>query len=229
MKDCKLPAIVLVRPRNPNNIGAAARAMANFGFAHLRVVAVHPPVWEEALRAAVGAEALLRRARVFGGLAEAVSDRTRVLATSCMKARSPRMHVVPLPGLSLGPKAAVVFGPEKTGLSAKDMEHCDAVLRIPTAESCPSMNLVAAVAAVCYELAGRGRAAGPAFKDEGLTGAELERLVEAAEAAFLRVGYRGDLSAAQRKSRVRRLLRRRGVLRDEAGFLFELARRAAGL
>jgi len=225
MKDCKRPAIVLVRPRNPNNIGAAARAMANFGFMDMRVVAVHHPVWEEARGAAVGAESVLARARVYAGLEEAISDRTRVLATSCMKARRRDRALAPLPGLSLGPKAAVVFGPEKTGLSAADLEHCDAVARIPTAESCPSMNLAAAVAVVCYELAGRLKAPARAAEEEQLSSAELERLVSEAERAFLRVGYRGDLSAAQRKSRVRRLLRRRGVLKDEAGFLFELVRR----
>src|ERR1041385_4462197 len=74
-------AIVLVRPRNPNNIGAAARAMKNFGLADLVIVAPHPPIWEEA-RSAIGAEDLLARARVVETLAEALADRTLVIGTA---------------------------------------------------------------------------------------------------------------------------------------------------
>ncbi|MBI5242525.1 MAG: RNA methyltransferase [Elusimicrobia bacterium] len=228
MGTCKLPAVVLVRPRNPNNIGAAARAMANFGFTDLRIVSPHPPVWEEARTAAVGADDILARAKVFPTLKEAVLDRRRVFATSCMKARRAGMPVLALPGLRAGSRDAIVFGPEKTGLPAADIEHCDAVIRIPTLESFPSMNLAAAAAVVCYELAGGRNGSASAAEESRLTTVDLERLIEEAERVFLRVGYRKALTPEQRKSRARRLLRRRGVQNDEAGFLFELARRITG-
>jgi tRNA C32,U32 (ribose-2'-O)-methylase TrmJ len=64
--------IVLVRPRDPNNIGAVARVMSNFGLSDLVVVAPHPPVWEE-VRSAIGAERVLRGTRVVATLAQAVA------------------------------------------------------------------------------------------------------------------------------------------------------------
>src|SRR5438093_9676610 len=73
--------VVLVRPRDPNNIGAAARAMKNFGFTDLVVVSPHPPVWHEA-RSAIGAEDVLASARVVETIVEAVADCTLVVGTA---------------------------------------------------------------------------------------------------------------------------------------------------
>src|SRR5438552_1097127 len=73
--------VVLVRPRNPLNIGAAARAMANFGLRELLVVAPHPPVWQET-RSAVGAEEVVESARAVYELSEAIGDRTWVVGTT---------------------------------------------------------------------------------------------------------------------------------------------------
>jgi tRNA/rRNA methyltransferase len=223
------PAIVLVRPRNPNHIGAAARILSNFGFSDLRLVSPHPPVWEEARRSAVGAGDLLSKARVFPTLASAVADRSSVYAMSCLKSRRPDLPVSPLPGLRPGPGAAFVFGPEKTGLSSADLEHCAALVFIPTREECPSMNLAASVAVVCYELGGRRPAQRPAPQEERVPAGLLERLIEEAEGAMLRTGYRKEYTPQQRKSWVRRLLRRRGLTPEEAGFLFGFARRVTNL
>src|SRR5258708_11635864 len=77
-----MPRIVLVRPRNPLNIGAVARAMANFGFQELVVVDPHPPVWDEAKRSARAGESVLRTARCVATLDEALADCTRVAGTT---------------------------------------------------------------------------------------------------------------------------------------------------
>ena len=150
--------IVLVRPRNPLNIAAAARAMRNFGLDDLAVVAAYEPVWQDA-RAAPGAEALLRNARVVPRLLDALEDRTFVLGTSSLARRQPAPPVFALNQLrSLARKRkgaerlAILFGSEKTGLSNKDLSYCHAILRIPTEEDCPTMNLGQAVAVCCYEL-----------------------------------------------------------------------------
>src|SRR5215469_14739527 len=90
--------IVLVRPRNPLNIGAAARAMANFGFRDLVVVAPHPPVWQET-RSAVGAEEVILSARVEDDLRRAVADATLVLGTTAGSRRSLDRSLIPLNGL----------------------------------------------------------------------------------------------------------------------------------
>ena len=83
MKPLKLNwRIVLVRPRNPLNIGAAARALANFGLLELAVVAPFEPTWEEARTTAVGAGPVISSARSLPTLAEATADSTVVIGTT---------------------------------------------------------------------------------------------------------------------------------------------------
>jgi tRNA/rRNA methyltransferase len=158
--------IVLVSPRNPLNIGAAARAMANFGFEHLTVVAPYDPHWHEA-RSAVGAETLLQNAKGTESLAEAVAGCTLVLGTGTLNYRKPEQRVVPLPALEQliqpelrsGGRVALVFGPEKHGLTREDLSWCNVLLEIPTDPHQPSMNLGQAVAVCLYELSSRAFAA----------------------------------------------------------------------
>lgn len=151
--------IVLVRPRNPLNIGAAARAMANFGFDDLVVVAPFAPTWREA-RSAVGAGHILKSARVTDHLAEAVGECNFVVGTTTGSRRNLDRDPVPLTELapasrklSCRDRAAVLFGSEKTGLLNDHLSYCHRLVRIPTTAGCPSMNLGQSVAVCCYELA----------------------------------------------------------------------------
>ncbi|MEI9970393.1 MAG: TrmH family RNA methyltransferase [Terracidiphilus sp.] len=90
--------VVLVSPRNPLNIGAAARAMANFGFARLAVVAPYEPHWREAksdphwreAQSAIGADDLLQNARITESLADAIADCTLIVGTGSLDYRKPR-------------------------------------------------------------------------------------------------------------------------------------------
>lgn len=157
--------IVLVRPRNPLNIGAAARAMANFGFDDLVVVEPYEPVWKES-RAAVGANQVMARARAAASLAEAIQDRTLVVGTTTGRRRNLGRELIALEYFRawvkrhrprtrpdhVGARAALLFGSEKTGLSNEALSYCHALVRIPTSERSPSMNLGQAVAVCCYEL-----------------------------------------------------------------------------
>lgn len=155
--------VVLVAPRNPLNIGAAARAMANFGFSRLAVTAPYAPHWREA-RSAVGAPQLLQDALETSSLAEAVRDCTLVVGTGTLTHRKPEQRVVRLPDLASlvrhelegGGRVAVVFGPEKHGLTRDDLSYCHLLVEIPTDPRQPSMNLGQAVAVCLYELAIHG-------------------------------------------------------------------------
>jgi TrmH family RNA methyltransferase len=155
--------VVLVRPRNPLNVGAAARAMANFGLRDLTVVAPHSPVWREA-RSAVGAGEVLKSARAVSDLAEAIGDATLALGTTSGTRRNLDREPIPLSRLAPWLKersprhrrVALLFGSEKTGLSNEHLSYCHALVRIPTSARCPSMNLGQAVAVCCYELARAG-------------------------------------------------------------------------
>jgi tRNA/rRNA methyltransferase len=155
--------VVLVSPRNPLNIGAAARAMANFGFGRLSVVAPYELTWREA-RSAVGAPEVLENAKCTENLGEALSDCTLVVGTGTLTYRRPEQAVARLPELAplvereleRGGRVAVVFGSEKHGLTREDLAWCHILVEIPTDARQPSMNLGQAVAVCLYELGARG-------------------------------------------------------------------------
>ncbi len=216
--------VVLVRPRNPLNIGAVARAMANFGFARLAVVAPYEPHWREA-RSAVEAEDVLQGARVCATLAEAVADCTLVMGTGTLTYRRPEQPVIYLPELAplarqereRGGRMALVFGPEKHGLTREDLAHCHGMVEIPTAARQPSMNLGQAVAVCLYELASRAFAAEPGRAAEvpeaqeaepGARSAELERLAGVIEETMVAAGYSPHAMEAANRHDLRVLLRR---------------------
>jgi tRNA/rRNA methyltransferase len=151
--------VVLVSSRNPLNIGAAARAMANFGFHHLRVVHPYDVAFREA-RSAVNAEPVLEAAEEFDQVTDAVADCALVVGTTAGTRRTPQQQLHRLEAaaaiirqhLQSGSKVALLFGSEKIGLSNQDLSHCQLLLRIPTQTEHPSMNLGQAVAVLLYEL-----------------------------------------------------------------------------
>lgn len=136
--------------------------MANFGFPRLTVVAPYEPHWREA-KSAVGAVGLLQTARVTETLNQALANATLVLGTASITRRQPEQPVVALPSLAplvggeitRGGRIAIVFGPEKRGLTRNDLALCHRLLTIPTDSTQPSMNLGQAVAVCLYELAAR--------------------------------------------------------------------------
>ncbi len=156
--------MVLVSPRNPLNMGAAARAMANFGLSRLTVVAPYAPHWREA-KSAVGAPDILKNATVTETIADALRDCTLVAGTGTLTFRKPEQRVVQLPDLPAlvrdelerGGRFAIVFGPEKHGLTRDDLSYCQVLVEIPTDPGQPSMNLGQAVAVCLYELSAHTR------------------------------------------------------------------------
>jgi tRNA/rRNA methyltransferase len=221
----------LVRPRDPNNIGAVARAMANFGLRDLAVVDPYAPVWREA-RSAVGAAETLRRARALP-LPEAIKGASLVLGT-CGSARRLQKPVVPLPGLGeflkerllAGGRLAVLFGNEKTGLTKEELGHCHAVVRIPTAAEVPSMNLGQAAALFAYELSRCPRP--PRARRPELAPApagQAEALLREFLRAFEAVDYMRGLPEEERTRRVRDALKRLRPCRKDAGLLLAVLRR----
>jgi tRNA/rRNA methyltransferase len=150
--------VVLVAARNPLNIGAAARAMSNFGVERLRVVNPYEVAFREA-RSAVGASALLAKAEQYETVAEAVADCRLVVGTTAVGHRELLHRLQPLDEggraiqrqLKTGP-VALLFGSERYGLSNQELSFCHWAMRIPTREQHGSMNLGQAVAVCLYEL-----------------------------------------------------------------------------
>jgi len=206
--------VVLVGTRNPLNLGAAARAMSNFGCARLRAVNPYEIAFREA-RSAVGAEAVLRQAEEYKTVAQAVADCTLVVGTT---AGSRRDLIQPLRSLQEGAaelrrqmpsgRVALLFGSEKRGLSNQDISHCHWLMRIPTRAEHLSMNLGQAVAVCLYELA---RGAGTPARTQAPKAAnsgEIERITALMFQALSASGYVKPRTAASTKEKLRRLVRR---------------------
>lgn len=155
-------SVVLVRPRNPLNIGAVARAMSNFGVQHLAVVNPYAVAFREA-RSAVGASGLLHNAKEFKTVAEAVADCVLVVGTTAVRNRAlqhPLERLDARGGILIrrqlqSGRVALLFGSEKTGLTNDDFSHCHWLLHVAAQPQHISMNLAQAVAVCLYEIARR--------------------------------------------------------------------------
>ncbi len=205
--------MVLASPRNPLNIGAAARAMSNFGFFDLRLVAPYDVAWREA-RSAVGAAQVLEAARVFDSTADAVADASLVVGTASLGHRELRLPVRRLePGTRLirrhVGRVAILFGSEKFGLSNDDLSLCHWLMRIPTRDGHESMNLGQAVAVCLYEAIRDPKAERAVVKPrKRADAASLARMEDLLTGILSESGYMKGLTAESSGLKLRGLLRR---------------------
>jgi TrmH family RNA methyltransferase len=156
--------VVLVRPELPANVGACARVVRNAGLAGLDLVA--PGDWRtiECWRTAWGAQDVLEEARAFDDLAAAVAGASYVAALSGKaaagaSARDVREMAAEVAALDEADSAALVFGPETTGLTHAELALCGRAVRIPSHPAQPSLNLSHAAAIAAYEIYRAGRPA----------------------------------------------------------------------
>jgi TrmH family RNA methyltransferase len=169
-------AVILVRPDSPENIGLAARGMANTGFSDLRIVGLdrlEPAAW----RTAIHAESIIEGARFFPSLDTAVSDLHLVLGSTARV-----RHDFPLVSLTEGvrrieehpaaSRVGLVFGNERTGLTQEEIALANIRFRIPQAARQPSYNLGVAVTLTLYEIAFRKGPPPDAWRALPLTHAE---------------------------------------------------------
>jgi tRNA/rRNA methyltransferase len=223
-------AVVLVATRNQLNIGAAARAMSNFGFSCLRLVRPYEPSYREA-RSAVGAAQLLASADQFPSVAEAVADCSMVVGTTAARHRELQQPLHRLePGARLirrdmtRGRVALLFGSEKTGLTAGDLSHCHWLLRIPTHEQNVSMNLGQAVAVCLYELIREKRAGVGPVEKETAASSEQERITRLLFETLQAAGYVKPASARASEEKLRRLVRRLSLTPGDAELLLGMLR-----
>lgn len=222
--------IVLVASRNSLNIGAAARAMYNFGFSDMWCVRPYEPAFRAA-RSAVGAASVLAKARVTGDLAEALSEAELVVGCSGLEARKQR-HVrreLPSGAVSIRThlerrKAALVFGSEKIGLTNDDLSHCDWILSIPTSEDCPSMNLGQAVAVSCYEIARNATPQARLQTPAGVSAGARERILEILLPVLDTSGFLHDEGVQAQTRKLRRFISRLRLAPEDARMLQAILR-----
>jgi TrmH family RNA methyltransferase len=218
--------VVLVRARNPNNIGAVARAMHGFGFADLRLVNDYSVALEKA-RSAVDASAILAGAKEFVSVPEAVADCNLVVGTTAVGERKPEHPLYPLAEggrlvRSALPSArvALLFGSEKTGLSNESLSHCHWLMTIPMHQSPgirhASMNLGQAAAVCLYELVRQTDAPPLHEAQPGATAEDLERVTELLAQVLAGIGYAKRRPAGAEPTEVRRMVRRLHLNQSDA-------------
>jgi len=204
--------VILVAPRNPLNIGAAARAMQNFGYDVLRVVNPYQVAFREAV-SAVSAAPLLQAAEEFDTVADAVADCSLAIGTTSIGHRE-LQHPLKLlaPGARalrrVAGKVGLLFGSEKFGLSNDDLSHCHWLMRIPTVDLSRSMNLGQAVAVCLYEIARSPAMPNKANPPRSATMRELEQMTQMLLDASRRSGYMNPVVATSTENKVRRMVRR---------------------
>ena len=153
-----LPAIILSFPQLGENIGAAARAMANFGLSDLRLV--HPrDGWpnERAWMTAAGALEIVKGAQLYPSTRDALGELNLVYATTARERGTTKEVLTPKEAarrlraaMARGEKTGILFGNERAGLTNEEVSFADAVVTVPTSEF-SSINLGQAVLLICYE------------------------------------------------------------------------------
>lgn len=223
--------VVLVRPRNPLNIGAAARAMSNFGAHRLRLVNPYAVAFREA-RSAVGAGDVLAKAKEFKTVAEAIADCTLVIGTTAVRNRALQQPLRRL-GEEAGSairsqlqsgRVALLFGSEKVGLTNEDFSHCHWLLNIPTRQEHISMNLGQAVAVCLYEIARGAPPASVTPEVKFATVGEAEQITETLLDALHKSGYVKPGNDAVSEKKVRRLMLRLNLDAGDAKVLLGMVR-----
>ena len=206
--------VVLVDSRNPLNLGAAARAMSNFGVLRLRVVNPYNVAFREA-RSAVGAAQLLADAEEYKSVAEAVADCGLVVGTTAIRHRELQHAMRRLDEGALlirqqlaSTSAALMFGSEKFGLSNEDLAHCHWLMHIPTRDEHISMNLGQAVAVTLYEVARDAKVVDSPELPEPANAGELERITTLLLDALKISGYVNPVVASTTEDKARRMVRR---------------------
>jgi TrmH family RNA methyltransferase len=222
--------IVLVAPSHPGNIGAAARAMKNMGLTALVLVRPRQFPHAEASARASGADDVLAAARVADSLPEALAGCGLIAATTS-RDRDQYFRVVDVRAAaarivaeSQRSPAAVVFGPERTGLTNEELESAHLLLRIPANEAYPSLNLAMAVQLVAYELLRARAAAAPAAAPPGgvplATAEQMQQLFAHLEQVLAEIDFRDRTeSGTHLMARMRRLLQRAELDHNEANIL----------
>lgn len=221
--------IILVRPRTSANIGAVARAMKNFGFFHLHLVAPYRFEEKEARATACWADDILSQTIVHHSLEAALSEMNDTIGFTSSYGKNRSEHIVldewknRLEAQKELPKTALIFGPEDTGLTSEDIPYCRLLVRIATHESNPSLNLAQAVLIVLYELT---RTPFPITETEDsyATGKEYETLCSFVHELAQQAGFYSENTPQHLPDVISRLIRRTNATEREMQIMLGVAK-----
>ncbi len=226
--------IVLVRPRDPRNVGAACRAMKSMGLHDLAIVVDGLLDPAQARVLAHYADDVLERAAVYTDLRDAIEDAVLVAGTTRRRGRNrkyfsvfPEQLAEKIAGIGKG-TVAVLFGNEDHGLSDEELAACTLAVTIPASPDFPSLNLSHAVQVVCYEIyrASHKEKLTP-FLPIGVRA--VEELVTTITASLKSIGFFTQVTPDQMGIFFRDILTRASLSGDEAKRLGVIFRKIAGL
>ncbi|MFN6979459.1 MAG: RNA methyltransferase [Gemmobacter sp.] len=231
-----LPAFILVRPQMGENIGAAARAMLNFGLTALRVVSPRDG-WPNprAVAMASGAGRLLDHAGPFPDVAAAIADCHYVFATTARPRELTKPVVTPEAAMAearalaaQGKRVGVLFGPERTGLENPDVSLAQAIVTVPVNPDFPSLNVAQCVLLMAYEWQRQTGGAVAAPTVDLATAIEVERLGDHFEGRLAAAGFFFPPDKAESmKLNLRSMWARLGLTRAEVQTLHGMLRQIA--
>jgi TrmH family RNA methyltransferase len=217
--------VVLVEPQHPGNIGAAARAMKNMGLQDLALVKPRKFPHPDAAAMAVGATDVLEKAHVFRDLQDAVAECGFVVGSSARLRSLPHNTSTPRElaarlAREIGGRIALVFGPERVGLSNDDLERCHELVSIPANPAFRVLNLAAAVQILCYELrlAAAPELAG-APEREPVAQGEMELFFAHLERVLVKLKFLNPRHPRQLMRRLRRMYARAAPDQNEMNIL----------
>lgn len=204
------PAFILVRPQMGENIGAAARAMLNFGLSHMRLVDPRDgwPNPRAVAMASGAAGRVLDHAGLFPDLDGAIADCHYVFATTARSRDLTKPVMTPERAMeharalsAAGQKVGVLFGPERAGLENEDIVRANAIISVPVNPEFPSLNLAQAVLLCAYEWGRQGTQTPPEVValagTEHATAQEIARLAEHYEQRLEEAGFFFPASKAE--------------------------------
>jgi len=232
--DCLGPiGLILVGPKFPENIGAAARIASNFGIAELLVVSDEVFDQERMLKMATHKAAhLIRKMRVYRTTAEAAAPFHFIVGTTARQGRhrpqgqTPREVMAEIAPLLAGNRIGLMFGPEDTGLSNEDLDFCQFASTIPTA-GFSSLNLAQAVAIHCYELytAVNTNPFAAIPKSEFANSFDLEGMYEHIEETLTGITFLHDTNRIYWMRNIRQFLGRVRLKKKEASMIRGICRK----
>ena len=226
-------AIILVRPKYPENIGASARTAHNFGIQKLIVVTDQQPDEDKMLKMATHKAAhMIHAMEIYATTAEATSPFHSIIATTARQGRqrpqeqSPRQVMQEFAPQVAGNNVAIMFGPEDAGLTNEDVDLCQFTSTIPTAEF-SSLNLAQAVAIHCYELyTALPDAITPRDRTQEYANShDIEGMYEHIEKALLQVTFLHDTNQTYWMRNIRQFLSRVRLRKKETSMVRGICRK----
>lgn len=223
--------IILVDPQDAGNVGAAARAMKNFGFTDLWIVGGKQRVDAVSDWWAVGANDVVDAAQRVATLGQALADCHLTVATTAVRARQVHEQLTPadvarVASEELGGehRLAVVFGRERSGLTGSEVRLCQRTASIPTWPEFPTMNLAQSVAIFCYEL---GKSLRPPTEPREPAPHQLLQILNTHTRALLHdIDYFGEKDPDRVCAELQAITARAGLTMREASLLLSLVRKA---